>query len=54
MFFYTISDMILPGSSYWNVAFGKKKGEVLADEEGIETVRHFAKNVAYILKKLRA
>jgi len=52
MFFYTISDMILPGSSYWNVAFGKNKGEVLADEEGVETVRHFAKNVAHILKKL--
>jgi len=26
---------------------------ILSDEEGIETVRHFAKNVAHILKKLK-
>ena len=54
MFFYTINVMILVGSSYWNVAFGKKKGEVLSDREGIETVTHFAENVAHILKKLKA
>jgi len=54
VFFFTISDMIVPGSTYWNVAVGKKKGEVMNDEEGLKTVQHFAVNVANVLKKLKA
>jgi multimeric flavodoxin WrbA len=52
LFFYTINDMIVPGSSYWNVALGRKKGEVMNDEEGLNTARHFAENVAGLLQKL--
>lgn len=52
MFF--ISDMIVPGSSYWNIAFGHAPGTVDADEEGIATVRKFAENVALVLTKMRA
>lgn len=50
VFFFTINDMIVPGSSYWNVAFGKKKGDVREDDEGIETVLHFADNIANLLQ----
>jgi multimeric flavodoxin WrbA len=53
MFFFTINDMIVPGSTYWNVALGRKKGDVMHDEEGLKTVRHFAENVAQLLKKLK-
>ena len=49
LYFYMISDMIVPGSSYWNVAFGKGKGEVMEDGEGIETITHFAGNIARLL-----
>lgn len=52
LMFYFINDMIVAGSDYWNIAFGKAKGEVLEDTEGIETVRKFGKNVAFILKSL--
>ena len=52
LFFFTINDMVVPGSTYWNIAFGRKKGEVKNDEEGIETVKHFADNVADLLFKL--
>lgn len=52
-FFFTINDMIVPGSTYWNVAFGRKKGEVMNDEEGLNAVKHFAENVAYLLFKLK-
>jgi len=31
MFFFMISEMIVPGSSYWNIAFGRQKGDVLKD-----------------------
>ena len=53
-FFFTINDMIVPGSTYWNVAFGRKKGDVNSDEEGLETINHFANNVADLLQKRNA
>jgi hypothetical protein len=54
MFFFIINDMIVPGSSYWNVAFGRAPGEVAGDREGLETIRHFARNVADLLQRLKA
>lgn len=52
MFFFMIQEMIVPGSTYWNVAFGRNKGEVEKDEEGVDTIKNFAKNVAWLIKKL--
>jgi multimeric flavodoxin WrbA len=55
MFFFMISEMIVPGSSYWNVAFGaRSKGDVLKDEEGISTIKNFGQKVAWLLKKINA
>ena len=51
-YFFLIAEMIVPGSTYWNVAFGKGKGEVTSDEEGMKTVETLAGNVAWLLKKL--
>ncbi len=51
MFFFMISEMIVPGSTYWNVAFGRNKGEVLNDKEGIRTIRNFVHNMVWLLKK---
>jgi len=49
----TLQEMlIVPGSSYWNMVFGRLPGEAWKDQEGIETVRHFAANVANLVKKL--
>jgi multimeric flavodoxin WrbA len=48
--FYTINDMTVVGSSYWNVAFGKNPGEVLDDEEAIRTVTKCMKNIAVLLE----
>ena len=53
-YFFYISEMVVPGSTYWNVAFGRNKGEVMNDEEGVQTVARFADNVAALVKKLRA
>jgi multimeric flavodoxin WrbA len=52
MMFFLGTDMIVPGSSYWNLVFGRQPGEALNDEEGMKTVRHFSANVAELLKKL--
>lgn len=52
LMFFLINDMIVPGSSYWNMVFGRMPGEVWKDQEGIDTIRHFASNVAKLVKKL--
>lgn len=50
--FFLISDMIVPGSSYWNMAFGREKGEVAKDEEGMRTMKNLGGNIAWLLKKI--
>jgi multimeric flavodoxin WrbA len=52
--FFLISQMIVPASSYWNVGFGRKKGDVASDEEGMRTMEDLGKNMAWLLKKLKA
>jgi len=51
-YFFLISEMVVPGSTYWNIAVGREKGEVLQDDEGLETVRNLAANMAWLMKKL--
>jgi multimeric flavodoxin WrbA len=49
---FAYAGMIMPGSNYWNVAFGIHKGDVLKDERGLETAWIFGKGVAACLHKL--
>lgn len=51
--FFFISEMIVPGSSYWNIGVGREAGEVAKDEEGIQTMRVLGQNMAWLLKKIR-
>jgi multimeric flavodoxin WrbA len=51
--FFTINQMIVPGSSYWNVGVGLEKGDVEKDEEGMRTMRVLGENMAWLLEKLR-
>jgi len=50
--FFLINEMIVPGSSYWNIAIGRDKGEVEGDAEGIRTMQTLGRNMAWLLKKL--
>jgi multimeric flavodoxin WrbA len=52
--FFLISEMIVPGSSYWNIAIGREIGEVENDAEGIQTVKALGRNMAWLMKKLAA
>ncbi|HOW13628.1 flavodoxin family protein [Methanosarcina sp.] len=52
--FFTISQMIIPGSSYWNMGMGLAEGDVEKDEEGIRTMQVLGQNMAWLLKKLSA
>ncbi|HVJ48728.1 flavodoxin family protein [Desulfitobacterium sp.] len=49
LMFYLMNDMIIPGSTYWNIVFGRTPGEVWEDEEGIRTIRRFSENVAKLV-----
>ena len=51
--FFLINEMIIPGSSYWNIAIGREKGEVFKDEEGMKTMRVLGENMAWLLKKIK-
>lgn len=50
--FFLINEMIIPGSSYWNIGFGKDKGEVLKDEEGMKVMRTLGENMLWLLKTI--
>ena len=50
--FFLISQMIVPGSFYWNVGIGRKPGEVEQDSEGLETMEILGQNMAWLLKKI--
>jgi len=51
-YWFHIGGFFMPGSTYWNIAFGREKGEVENDEEGLTTAWNFGKNVALLVKKL--
>ena len=53
MYWFYILGFFIPGSTYWNIAFGREKGEVKNDEEGLATAWNFGKNVALLVKKLK-
>ncbi len=52
-FFFGISEMIVPGSSYWNMTLACNPGDVQNDEEGIRTFQNLGKNMAWLLKKIQ-
>jgi multimeric flavodoxin WrbA len=52
--FFLITEMIIPGSSYWNIGIGREPGEVEKDEEGIRTMKTLGRNMAWLLKKVGA
>ena len=49
---FLITEMIIPGSCYWNMGIGRDKGDVEKDEEGMRTMRVLGENMAWLLKKL--
>ncbi len=51
-YFFLISEMIIPGSSYWNFGVGKAPGEVENDQEGMDTMRTLGANMAWLMKKI--
>lgn len=47
--YFTLAEMFLPSSNYWNVIHGRMPGEALQDEEGVQIMRVLGKNMAFLL-----
>jgi len=50
--FFTIGEMIIPGSNYWNVGLGRNIGDVEQDEEAVGTMQILGENMAWLLRKI--
>jgi multimeric flavodoxin WrbA len=50
--FFLVSEMVVVGSSYWNIGVGNEPGEVERDREGLETMRTLGRNMAWVLRKI--
>lgn len=51
--FFGINGMPTVPSTYWNDVHGYHKEDVLADEEGVETIRNMARNMAFLMKSIQ-
>jgi len=51
--YFTISEMPVASSTYWNILHGGKPGETAQDAEGIRTVRNLAKNMAFLMRSVK-
>lgn len=48
--YFTILNMPVVSSNYWNMVHGGSADDVLKDEEGVQTMRNLASNMAWLLK----
>ncbi|MCC8188694.1 MAG: flavodoxin family protein [Bacteroides sp.] len=52
--YFSITNMNIVGSQYWNLAHGLAPGEVRQDEEGLQTMRTLGRNMAWTIRNTRA
>lgn len=50
--YFTISEMPVASSSYWNQIHGTKPGEIAGDEEGLITMRRLARNIVFLMRSI--
>jgi len=50
--YFTISNMPIASSQYWNSVHGREKGEAVKDMEGLQTMRTLARNMAFLIKSI--
>ena len=48
--YFTIANMPVVSSNYWNNVHGKAADDVIDDQEGLQTMRNLARNMAWLLK----
>lgn len=51
--FFLNKEMLIVGSTYWNMVYGNSMGEVLQDEEGMKNMKNLAENMAWVVNILK-
>lgn len=52
--FFLINQMIVSGSTYWNIGVANRKGEIEGDAEALKTMDDLGRNMAWLIKKIKA
>ncbi|MBR1798855.1 MAG: flavodoxin family protein [Bacteroidales bacterium] len=52
--YFTISEMPIASSRYWNMVHGSSREDVLKDEEGVQCMRILGRNMAFLLRAIAA
>ena len=47
---FQMMNMPVIGSQYWNIVYGREPGQAALDQEGLQTMRALARNMAWLLK----
>jgi len=47
---FLMSEMLVPGSTYWNLGYGLNRGEAASDAEGLRNMQHLGKAIAWLGK----
>lgn len=50
--YFTIAQMPIVSSQYWNNAFGREQGQATQDAEGLQTMRTLARNMIFLMKSI--
>lgn len=50
--YFTMNNMPVASSQYWNSAHGREQGEVIKDDEGMQTMRTLARNMVFLMKSI--
>jgi multimeric flavodoxin WrbA len=50
--FFLARETFLVGSTYWNAVYGRDKGDVTRDEEGMQNMRNLGQNMAWLMKRI--
>lgn len=50
--YFTISNMPVVSSQYWNIVYGQMPGQAVEDGEGMQTMRTLGRNMAWLLRKI--
>jgi len=50
--YFTISGMPIASSQYWNSVHGRRPGDAAEDAEGLQTMRHLADNMSFLIKSI--
>lgn len=52
--YFTITNMVVAGSQYWNMVHGFTPDDVRKDEEGLQTMRTLGQNLAWLIESIKA